>query len=224
MEQLTTNRRLAGHALLAATALRLVSIFLWPPDSDASHAKMLATAAAHPRLWDAATLVEPLAWLLAAPAVFACVGLVRGRGRVLTTVGGWVWGISVLALGFTAVALNGVTAVLATEPRPALMVKVIDDLKAAPILFPLVVLVLLGLPGLVVFALGLARARLFGWWLPALAAVAVTGYVVTENFSSHLVVLAGFLPLAAVWVAQARLLVGRPDAVPAAARPAVAPL
>lgn len=208
MEPRHLNHKLAGYALLAATALRTVSIFLWPPNSDASHAKMLATATAHPALWNAATLVEPAAWLLAVPAVFSCITLVAGRGRLLTTIGGWLWAVSMLALGFVGIALNGVTAVLAGEPHRALMVQIIDDIKHAPVLLPPVLLVLLGMPALLVFTAGLTRAGLFRWWLPALAATAVLAYLATEEVSSHLVVLAGFLPLAAVWAAQARMLIG----------------
>lgn len=208
MDPRRVNHKLAGYALLAATALRIVSIFLWPPDSDASHAKMLATAAAHPGLWNAATLVETAAWLLAVPAVFSCVTRIRGRGRLLTTLGGWLWAVSMLALGFVGLALNGVTGVLASEPRPALMVQIIDDLKRAPVLLPPVILILLGLPALVAFTVGLTRAGLFRWWLPALATTAALAYLTTEEASNHLVVLASFLPLAAVWVAQAGMLIG----------------
>ena len=41
-------RQIAGAAAVIAVLGRVASTFLWPPDSDASHARMLAAAAAHP--------------------------------------------------------------------------------------------------------------------------------------------------------------------------------
>ena len=73
----------------------------------------------------------------------------------------------------------------------------------------------------IVFGLGLARARLIGWWYPALNAVALAAYVMTSDSSNHLVNLVGFVPLAASWLVLARLLTSRGSTktapVPAAA-------
>ena len=202
-------RRVAAAAAVIAVIGRVVSIFLWPPDSDASHARMLATAAAHPGAWNAATAAEAVAWLAAGFAVLTGLHLVTGRGTVLTRIGGWVYGSSLLALGFVGGAMNSVTATLAGEPNRALMVGVQGHLHA-PILDAFVTLILLGELALVVFAVGLARARLTGWWYLALAVVAVSGYVVTASSSNHVVVLAGFAPLGASWLVLARLLLQAP--------------
>jgi hypothetical protein len=214
METTPARRRLVALALLGAVAARVASILLWPPDSDASHARMLATAAAHPLAWNLATWAEIVAWLLAAPAAFVVVGMVRGRGAGLTTVGGWFYGVSLLALGLTAGPLNAVTGVLAQQHHPAAMVAVIDDLHSSGSLLPFVAVLLLGEPMLVVFTAGLARARLVGWWFPALAFAGVAGYLVTSDSSDHAVVLAGFVPLAALWLTLAHLLVTGPAPAP----------
>jgi hypothetical protein len=198
-------RRVAAAAAVIAIIARVLSIFLWPPDSDASHARMLATAAAHPGPWDAATAAEAVAWLAAGFAVLTALHLVSGRGTVLTRLGGWVYGSSLLALGFVGGAMNSVTATLAGEPNRALMVSVQGDFHA-PMLDAFVTLILVGELALVVFAVGLARARLTGWWLVALTVLAVAGYVVTSSSSSHLGVLAGFAPLGASWLVLASLL------------------
>jgi hypothetical protein len=198
-------RRVAAAAAVLGVFGRVVSIFLWPPDSDASHARMLATAAAHSAAWNAATAVEALAWLAAGFALLTGLHLVTGRGRVLTRLGGWVYGSSLLALGFVGGTMNSVTATLASEPNRPLMVVVQGDFHA-PLLDAFVTLILLGELALVVFAVGLARACLTGWWYIALAVLAVAGYVVTSSSSNHLVVLAGFAPLGASWLVLARLL------------------
>jgi hypothetical protein len=84
------GRRVAAIAAITAVVARGVSIFLWPPDADASHAKMLATASDHHGAWTAATAVEVVAWIAAGCAVLACVPLARDRGRWLTRGGGWI--------------------------------------------------------------------------------------------------------------------------------------
>lgn len=207
-DPVTTRRRLAAAAAGGAVVFRVASIFLWPPDSDASHAKMLATAADHPAAWQLATGAEVVAWLLAGFAVLTAVRLVADRGYWLTQIGGWVYGISLLALGFVGGAMNSVTGVLAAEPSRELMVKVQGDLSS-PVLVAMISLVMLGELFPIVFGLGLARARLVGWWYPALNTVALVAYVLTSDSSNHLVNLAGFVPLGASWLVLARLLTSR---------------
>lgn len=203
----STGRRLAAVAALVAVAARLASIFLWPPDSDGSHAKMLATAADHRGAWMAATAAEVVAWLAAGVAVLAAASLVRGRGVTLSRLGGWWYGVSLVTLGFVGGAMNSVTAVIAREPDRPLMVRVQGDLDT-PVLTAFVLVVLLGELMLVVFSVGLLRARLVRWWFVALSVAAVAGYVVTADSSNHLVVLAGFVPLGATWLVLGRLLAG----------------
>jgi hypothetical protein len=204
-ESVNSRRRLATAAAGGAVVFRVASIFLWPPDSDASHARMLATAADHPAAWQLATGAEMVAWLLAGFSVLTVIRLVADRGYWLTQVGGWVYGVSLLTLGFVGGAMNSVTGVLATEPSRALMVRVQGDLSS-PVLTVMVALVMLGDLFPIVLGLGLARARLVGWWYPALNAVALVAYFVTSDSSNHLVNLAGFVPLAASWLVLARLL------------------
>jgi hypothetical protein len=119
-----------------------------------------------------------------------------------------VYGVSLLALGLVGGAMNSVTGVLATEPGRALMVRVQGDLNS-PVLTAMVSLVMLGELFPILLGLGLARARLVGWWYPVLNAVALAAYVVTSDSSNHLVNLAGFVPLAASWLVLARLLSSR---------------
>jgi len=198
-------RLVAAAAVLLAVFGRVASIFLWPPDSDASHSRMLATAAAHPNAWNAATAAEAVSWLAAGFAVLTALHLVIRRGSVLTRLGGWVYGVSLLCLGFVGGAMNSVTATLASEPSRLLMVEVQGDFHE-PTLNVFVTLILIGELALVVFAVGLARARLTGWWYVVLAVLAVAGYVVTSSSSNHLLVLAGFVPLGASWLVLAWLL------------------
>jgi hypothetical protein len=202
----TTTRNVAAGAALAAVALRLVSIFTWPPDSDASHARMLATAGAHPTAWNTATWAEVLCWVAAGFAVLTALWLVGGRGFWLTRIGGWGYGISLIVLGIMGGAMNAVTGVLAHEPNPQAMVTVIDHLHSAGSLAPFVMIVLLGELFAVPFAFGLRRAGLVGLWFPVVTILAIVGYVATSDSSDHLVVLGGFVPLAATWLGLARVL------------------
>ena len=202
----TTTFQVAAVAAVAATLLRVASIFTWPPDSDASHAKMLATAGAHPTAWNLATWAEVLCWLSAGFAVLVALWLVRGRGFWPTRIGGWVYGASLVTLGFVGGSQNATTGVLAKQPHPGAMVQVIDDLHASGALAPFVMLVLFGELFAIVFAVGLFRARLVGWWYIAASVLAVVAYVVTSDSSNHLVILAGFVPLAATWLYLAKIL------------------
>lgn len=218
----SSGRRAAAVCALVAVTARVASIFLWPPDSDASHARMLATAAAHRAAWNAATAAETVAWIAAGCAVLTTTALVTGRGRVPARLGGWWYGASLITLGFVGGAMNSVTAVLASQPDRALMVRVQGDLHT-PVLNAFVAVVLLGELMLVVFALGLTRGGLTGWWYFGLSVAAVVAYVATADSSNHPVVLAGFLPLGATWLVLARLLADHDaEASAVLARPAPA--
>jgi hypothetical protein len=85
------------------------------------------------------------------------------------------------------------------------MVRVQGDLHS-PTLDAFVILLLVGELAMVAFASGLARAGLVGWWYVGAAVAALAGYVVTADSSNHLVVLAGFVPLAVTWLVLGRLL------------------
>lgn len=203
--------RAAGGAALAAIVLRILSIFVWPPDSDASTGAMVATAHRNAGAWVAATWLEVGCWVLAGVATLAVLRRVGTRGRWLAGVGGWVHGSSLLTLGLVGGAMNATTGVLAQEPDRALMVRAVGDLKGAEALMPFVLLVMIGELFAVALAAGLARARLVGWWFPVLALGAEATYLLTSDSSAHLVNLLGFLPLGVFWLVLARLLLAKPD-------------
>ncbi len=200
--------QVAAWAAIAAVVARTASIFLWPPDADAGHAKMLATAALHEGAWSAATAAEVVAWVTGGAAVLASTTLARGRGRWLTRVGGWWAGASLIVLGLVGGAMNAVTGIIAQQPHRQLMVGVQDDLSgsASPVLNAFVAVIMLGDLMLLVYAAGLVRAGLTPWWFMVLAVLADVGYIATGDSSNHFFVLVGFLPLAATWVVLARLL------------------
>jgi hypothetical protein len=202
----STAHALAGSAAMLAVIARIASIFLWPPDADASHARMLATAGAHPSAWYAATWAEVVCWVCAGAAIWTATGLVHGRGLWPTRIGGYVCGASVVALGLVGGSQNAVTGILGAQPDAAAMVAVQDAISDSGALLPFVVLIMLGELLSMLFAVGLWRARLVGWWFPVLAVLAFVGFVLTSDSSNHLVILAGFLPLGAMWLALARLL------------------
>lgn len=206
--QPNSNRRLRIAAVSAVTAVlaRVLSIFTWPPDSDASHARMVATAGAHRVSWLIATYAEVACWLLAGFAVLTAIRLVPGRGYWATQIGGWVYGASLLVLSLVGGSQNVTTMVLAEQPNRAAMVATEDALHASAAMAPFVMLILFGDFFAIAFGIGLARARLIGWWFPATSLVALVGYILTSDSTNHLVVLAGFVPLGITWLGLARLL------------------
>lgn len=184
----------------------MCSIFLWPPDSDASHAEMLATAGAHPSAWYAATWAEVICWVSAGAAVLAAAALVRGRGVWAARIGGWVCGASLLTLGLVGGSQNVVTGVLGSQQNREAMVHVQDAINAAGPMLPFVALIMLGELLSIVLAIGLARNGQVGWWYVALAVTTVVTHLLTSDYSDHFVNLLGFVPLAAWWLVLARLL------------------
>ena len=214
--------RIAAISAVAAVLARIVSIFTWPPDSDASHAKMVATAGAHRVSWLIATYAEVACWLLAGFAVLTVVRLAPGRGYWATQIGGWVYGTSLIVLSLVGGSQNVTTMVLAEQPHRAAMVATEDALHASAAMAPFVMLIVFGELFAMAFGVGLARARVIGWWFPATSLVALVVYILTGDSSDPLVVLAGFLPLGATWLGLARLLWTPSTAVLPAATPLAA--
>ena len=110
-----------------------------------------------------ATWLEVGCWVLAGIATLAVSAWSALAGGA-SFLGGWVHGSSLITLGLVGGAMNATTGVLAREPGRALMVRVVDDLHAAGSLLPFVLVVMVGELFALVLAVGLARARLVGWW------------------------------------------------------------
>jgi hypothetical protein len=111
-----------------------------------------------------------------------------------------------LILGLVGGSQNATTLVLAERPGRPQMVAVVDALHASAAMAPFVFVVLLGELFVVVLGVGLARAGRIGWWYVAASVLSIVGYVVTSDSSNHAVVLAGFVPLGATWLALAPLM------------------
>lgn len=190
---------IAGSMLFVAIAARIISIFLWPAGSDAGHARELAAAATHPAAWYAATWVEAAAWLLAIPAVIVLIGMARRRGAALVWVGGCVLALGYAMLGCATSSLNAVTGVLAAQPDRAGALRTLNALHASPALMVPAVAIELGMLGAILIAIGLALGRVANWALLGVAVLVVVASVVTSDSDSHLIILAGFLPLAVLW-------------------------
>ena len=190
---------IAGSMMFAAIAARVISIFLWPSGSDAGHARELAAAATHPAAWYTATWTEAAAWLLAIPTVIVLIGLARRQGATLVVVGGGGIVLGYAMLGCAMSSLNAVTGVLAAQPDQAAALHTLNALHASPALMALSLAVEVGMLCAVLLAVGLALGHFANWAMLGVTVLIVAASVVTSDSDNHLIILAGFLPLAALW-------------------------
>src|SRR6478609_11197229 len=116
------NGRIAAAACLTASPL-LVSLshFLWPAHSEGTSREQLTSAGTHSGGWAAATLVETVGWMLLVPAFLIIWSEVRGRGRVLTSIGVWC-SIAGLFGYYGAGVMNLITVELGRQHHDATMV------------------------------------------------------------------------------------------------------
>jgi hypothetical protein len=180
---------------------------LFASSYDQSHvARALAWAAEHPTTVFLVDLCEMLGFSLIAFSCLTLTGLVRGRGKWLTQVGGWGTAIS-----FLVIAFNGSGALMAslaswTDRHAAL--GAINHFQhsgqVAMLLVPMISSVLWPL----LLGLGLPRAGLVGWWYAGLVVVwTVLEAVVSSTGSVALV--GNIVPLALVVAVWVKLLLDR---------------
>jgi hypothetical protein len=172
MHTKTTRRMLAVAALalgpLSLIASTIVQWFLQPAGTDPTP---VAVAAQFPTIWFAlglAAVFGPLIWLAGIPAV---VGLVTGRGSVLTLMGGLVTGLG-LVVGAAHLALFfGLNAALAArEVAPQDVASVLDATDSEPLSNTLLVCFLIAFSlGPILLCVGLRIGGRIGVWVPIAA-------------------------------------------------------
>jgi hypothetical protein len=212
------NRRTAAAACLVASAiLHSLSYFLWPANSEGTHAEQLTAAGSHSGAWAAATWVETAGWLLLAAALVVVWQEVRGRGRRLTAIGVWVAELGMAGF-FGAGVMNIVTIRLGRYADHRAALAVFNWLHKDTGLFLFVVApIMLGTLALVLVMVGLARAGWLGWWAPVAAFVGVAASQALSASANPFLLTLAFAPMAVPWIAAARRLVVVPPAAKSAA-------
>jgi hypothetical protein len=203
----TTVWRLIGVAgiVLGLASFVVTTILQWvlqsdsPTPGDAVHA--------HPAVWAAASLLGvlgPLAW---SAGIAAVTMQVQERGWVITTIGGALTGLGLVAgVGHLALyfGLFGDLAAGGADAATVQAVTAADDSSAVSTV--LLILFLIGFSlGPIVLTAGLRRARLLPVWVPVAALVAAVANFVGGPVAGIVQVLA----LAATFVPMAVLLLRR---------------
>lgn len=174
---------------------------------DQNHvARALAWAADHPAMVFLVDLCEMLGFSLIAFSCITLTGLVRGRGKWLTQVGGWGTAIS-----FLVIAFNGSGALMASlaswSDRHAAVGAITHfehSAEVAMLLVPMISSVLWPL----LLGFGLPRAGLVGWWYAGLVVV-WTVLEAVVNSTGPIALVGNIVPLALVVAVWVKLLLAR---------------
>jgi hypothetical protein len=170
----------------------------------------LAWADAHPVLVFLVDLCEMLGFSLIAFSCITLTGLVRGRGKWLTQIGGWGTTISFLVIAFSG--SGALMASMASLPDRSAAVRAITHFEhsgqVAMLLVPMVSSVLWPL----LFGLGLPRAGLVGWWYAGLVLV-WTALEAVVSGTGLLALVGNIIPLALVVAVWVKLLLDRVQVV-----------
>jgi hypothetical protein len=160
----TFRRRFGAITVLTAPALFAVAELTSPTEGD-DPAGDLGVAAAHHGQQLLSIGAGLLASVLFLPAFFALVNPVRGRGTVLTHLGG---GLGVLGTALSGLALAGLDLVFYDAASPgvdrASAARLITHLTHDPAGAPLLIGHYLFALGLLLLAVGLLRARVGYRW------------------------------------------------------------
>jgi hypothetical protein len=161
------------HRRLAVVSL-VLGPFVWAvadllrrlvDHSNGSDATLILHAIAdHPGLWHLAASLSLLGAVLTVPGLVAAIGLVRGRGAVLTGVGGYLFGLGLLASLSHMVESYGFYGIVERSGLPTSTALTLDD-TSYPVLSIVTVLFIAGLVlGQLLLLVGLRRARLVPIW------------------------------------------------------------
>jgi hypothetical protein len=208
-----TRLRLGALAGAIGLVVTLVRILVEPEGIEGSVRQSMMASSAHPTLTNVMNVCEVLSWPLLAFACVTLTGLVRGRGKWLTQIGGWGVGISFLVIGINGLSIA--EAELAKEPGRTAMVAGFIHLQSSPAVLPLLIPMITSILWPVVLAFGLQRARLVGWWYPVLAIVRLAMFMLLDGEHARALNLIGFVPLAVLVGVWVKLLSERTTAVTA---------
>lgn len=184
------RRRFAGICLIAgpivmATAMALKTV------SDQDSRVLLTEVAADPSRFRLSILLQLVAVLLLVPGLAALPRLFPGRGAVLGHLG-----IGLLTLnmfGNLGDAASGSTlSAIASGGVTDQKVAILDGVAREPVFTVIQLMVLIGLLGFVLLAVGLFRARTVHWAVPTLLLATLVSFFVpiTEAVGGILLVLA----------------------------------
>ena len=152
------RRRSGAVSLLTATVLFSAAELLYPTSGDNPADELAANAAHHGRLL-AAVACGLVASILFIPAFFALMNPVKGRGTVLTHLGG---GLALLGNALSGLALVGVQFVMYEASAPGVdrqaVSTFIGQATRDPVGAPLVIGHYLFVLGIILLAIGLFRA------------------------------------------------------------------
>ncbi|HET7356444.1 MAG TPA: hypothetical protein VFJ09_07185 [Nocardioidaceae bacterium] len=199
------HRRIAVVGLVLGPLTFAVSDLvrrLVEPGGAAGPAQTVAAVHQHPSLWLLAgslSLVSPILFL---PGVVAAVGLVRGRGSMLTTAGGYLFGAGLVAAMGHMVGFFGLFGLYDQAGSPDSAIRALDAASERyPSLVGLIVLFVAGLVlGQLLLMVGLRRAGVVPTW----AVVACLVEVVAGTTGGVPAGLVGLLAWVAAFVPVAR--------------------
>ncbi len=207
-----TRLRVAAAAAVVAIVARTLELLLAPPGVDASTREMVAAQVAHPTAAYLSSYADMLAFSAAAFACLTLTGLTRdGRGARLARIGGWLNGLSLIALGTDAIGIAQIA--IADGSDRASIIKANDAITSSPALLPIIIVLMLGLVFPILQGVGLLRAGAVGWWYVATTVVAAVFFFVFGGEHSVALNLVGMVPLAAIWGTWALLLNRAADVV-----------
>ncbi|MDF5757313.1 hypothetical protein [Spongiactinospora sp. TRM90649] len=199
-------RRTGGVALIACPVLLFAGMMTCPPQTSDSTADYITALARDSFLTELSAILLHYGLILGALGVLAVPGLVGGpKGRWLTVAGALAATLGMLNVS-GAVRDDWWRMVLGQRFEMDVAVRVSDLVDTAPFMPAWSGTEILAFLGLLILCVGLARARVAGWWLTAAFVMAFVGM---SLIPIHLTYVAGtlfallFLPLG---VAGAHLL------------------
>jgi hypothetical protein len=197
--------RIASCAAVGAALLSVIQVLITPAHLDGSTSELVHAAAAHTGAAYAAGWAEMLWGLLAGLACVTLIGIIRpGRGHRLAVAGGWLNTVSLLALGFSTLAISQAAIAAGTDASTA--TKAIDAMNKSIALSPLLVLLVGGLLFPILLGVGLARSGLVGWWYVGLTVLASVFFIGLGGTAAVALRLLAVLPTAATWLVWATLM------------------
>jgi hypothetical protein len=172
----TTTWRIVGAASLALglASFILTTVLQWILQAADPSATMLQAIGKNPGLWLTMSLAAVLGPMVWTAGIIPVTALVCGRGWVLTTIGGYLTGIGLVAgVGHLALyfGLNGDLAASGLDASAVVAVSTADDRAVLANLLLTLFLIAFSL-GPILLTVGLRRARLVPVWVPVAGIVA----------------------------------------------------